>query len=196
MKTKQVFEAYDRRDDGAPETLEYCARCGAKSDFLVFDRHTSFRCPRCRFTLYKNPSPGVVVLIVENDRVLLGKRSLDVFMGGKWSLPGGFIEFNEDFLSAAHREIIEETNLSIEVLSLLSVVSNFLSPALHTIVVVLLAKKTSGILKPGDDMVRLEWFPLSGPLPPMAFEADEHIIDRYYQTKTAGTPVDLRFSLP
>jgi hypothetical protein len=59
---------------------------------------------------------------------------------------------------------------------------------------VLLAKKTGGTLKPGDDMVHLEWFPLSGPLPEMAFEADEHIIKRYFHTRITGAPVDLRFS--
>jgi len=115
-------------------------------------------------------------------------------MGGKWSLPGGFIEFDEDFLSAAHREIMEETGLSMKILSIISVVSNFFSPELHTLVIVLTAEKTSGELKPGDDMVRLEWFPLSGPFPVMAFEADKHIITRYYKTKIAGTPVDSRFA--
>jgi len=116
-------------------------------------------------------------------------------MGGKWSLPGGFIEFDEDFLSAAHREIIEETGLSIKIISIISVVSNFFSPDLHTLVIVLLAQKMSGILQPGDDIVKLEWFPFSGPFPSMAFEADTHIINRYYTTKISGISVDHRFSL-
>ena len=115
-------------------------------------------------------------------------------MGGKWSLPGGFIELDEDFLSACHREVIEETGLSVKIISIISVVSNFFSPELHTLVIVLSARKTGGELRPGDDMVRLEWFPLSGPFPPMAFEADKHIIDRYYKTGIPGTPVDSRFA--
>jgi hypothetical protein len=51
-----------------------------------------------------------------------------------------------------------------------------------------------GTQRPGDDMVKLEWFPLSGPFPGMAFEADKHIIDRYHKTKMAGIPADTRFA--
>ena len=127
--------------------------------------------------------------------ILLGKRDKKVFMGGKWSLPGGFIEFDEDFLSSAHREIMEETGLTIKILSIISVVSNFFSPYLHTLVIVLLAQKMSGILQPGDDMIKLDWFPLSGPFPSMAFEADTHIINRYSSKKIDGISVEHRFAL-
>lgn len=191
MKTKQIFEAYDRQRKRASDRLRFCPRCGARSDLIPSG---GLECQRCGFVLYQNPSPGVVVLIIDDGMVLLGERAKDVFLGGKWSLPGGFIEVDEDFLSAAHREIAEETGLSIRIISVVSVVSNFLSPELHTLVVVLLAEKRGGRLRPGDDMVRLEWFPLSGPHPPMAFEADKHIIDRYHRTRIAGIPIDQRFA--
>ena len=194
METKQIFEAYNRSANRAIDTLKFCPECGARCDLISCGRQSRLRCPRCDFILYENPSPGIVVLIVDDDMVLLGKRSKNVFLGGKWSLPGGFIELDEDFLSAAHREIAEETGLSIRIISVVSVVSNFLSPELHTMVIVLLAKKIGGTQRPGDDMVKLEWFPLSGPFPAMAFEADKHIIDRYHKTKMAGIPVDTRLA--
>jgi ADP-ribose pyrophosphatase YjhB (NUDIX family) len=137
----------------------------------------------------------VVVLIVDNDTVVLGKRSLEVYRGGTWSLPGGFIEFDEDFLSAAHRETWEETGLSIRIQSLFSVVSNFLQPDLHTLVIVLVASITGGSLSPGDDMVELAWWPLSGPFPDMAFAADRHVIERYHHTRIPGAPIDPRFCI-
>jgi len=194
MKAEQIFEAYNMQVKRTINTCKYCPRCGTRFHLKSSGRHGRLRCPRCAFILYRNPSPGVVVLIVQDDMILLGKRAQGVFMGGKWSLPGGFIEFDEDFLSAAHREVMEETGLSIKILSIISVVSNFLSPELHTLVIVLLAEKISGDLRPGDDMVRLEWFPLSGPFPAMAFKADKHIINRYFKTKIAGTLVDHRFA--
>ena len=178
----------------AIDALKFCPECGARCDLISCGRQSRLECPRCDFILYQNPSPGVVVLIVDDDRVLLGERAKNVFLGGKWSLPGGFVELDEDFLSAAHREIMEETGLSIRIISVVSVVSNFLSPELHTMVIVLLAEKIGGIQRPSDDMVKLEWFPLSGPFPAMAFEADKHIIDRYHKTKMAGIPVDTRFA--
>ena len=194
MKTKQIFETYNREKNRIITKFSYCPRCGARCISTSSVIHSKVRCPRCGFILYQNPSPGVVVLIVDNDMILLGERDNKVFMGGKWSLPGGFIEFDEDFLSAAHRETMEETGLSIKIISIISVVSNFFSPDLHTLVIVLLANKMNGTLRPGDDMVKLEWFPLSGPFPSMAFEADNHIINRYYTTKIPGTSVDPRFA--
>ncbi|MBE9592457.1 MAG: NUDIX hydrolase [Proteobacteria bacterium] len=194
MKTKQIFETYNREKNRIITKFSYCPRCGARCISTSSVIHSKVRCPRCGFILYQNPYPGIVVLIVDNDMILLGERDNKVFMGGKWSLPGGFIEFDEDFLSAAHREIMEETGLSIKIISIISVVSNFFSPDLHTLVIVLLANKMNGTLRPGDDMVKLEWFPISGPFPSMAFEADKHIINRYYTTKIAGTSVDPRFA--
>jgi 8-oxo-dGTP diphosphatase len=195
METKQIFECYKRRKRELFDTWIYCPKCGASCTVLSSGRFNRLGCPRCGFVLYRNPSPGVVALIPSDGMILLGKRAQSVLEGGKWSLPGGFVEFEEDFLSAAHREIREETGLSVEIVSILSVVSNFFSPQLHTLVVVLLAEKISGALQPGDDMVELAWFPLSGPFPLMAFEADEHIIARYHRTKLAGAPVDPRFAL-
>jgi 8-oxo-dGTP diphosphatase len=194
MEVKQVFYDYARHIQRPIDTYHFCPRCGTRSRLMATGRHRSLQCPRCGCVLYQNPSPGVVVLIVDNDRILLGERAHGVYMGGTWSLPGGFIEFDEDFLSAAHREILEETGLSINIISIISVVSNFHSAELHTLVIVLLAEKTSGELKPGDDMVKLEWFSLSGPLPPMAFDADRHIIERYHQAGMEGAPIDPRFA--
>jgi len=195
MKTKQIFETYNRKGNRAIAELRYCPRCGARCIPTSSVRHRQLKCSKCGFSLYQNPSPGVVVLIIDDDMILLGERDTKVFMGGKWSLPGGFIEFDEDFLSSAHREIMEETGLSIKIISIMSVVSNFFSPDLHTLVIVLLAQKMGGILQPGDDIVKLEWFPLPGPFPFMAFEADTHIINKYYTTKISGISVDHRFAL-
>jgi hypothetical protein len=46
----------------------------------------------------------------------------------------------------------------------------------------------------GDDADALAWFPLEGPFPEMAFEADAHILARYGATRTAGAPVDPRYA--
>jgi ADP-ribose pyrophosphatase YjhB (NUDIX family) len=143
----------------------------------------------------RNPFPGVVVLIEEGGRVLLARRAEGRFRGGLWCLPGGFIEYGEDFLSAGLREVREETGLDVRIHSILSVVSNFLAPRLHTLVVVLLARLVSGseAARPGDDVDALAWHPLDQ-LPDMAFEADTHIIRRFHSTGLAGAPVDARFA--
>jgi hypothetical protein len=73
--------------------------------------------------------------------------------------------------------------------------SNFLRTNLHTLVVVLEASIISGEPSPGDDIVELGWFPLDGPFPDMAFEADHHIILRYRKTNLTGAPVDPEYAL-
>jgi 8-oxo-dGTP diphosphatase len=151
-------------------------------------------CAKCGFVQFRNPIPGVVVLIERDGQVLLGKRA-GGFGKGRWGLPQGYIEFDEDFLSAAIREVKEETGLDVEIRSIINVVSNLLSPGLHTLAIVLLAAVVAGEPCACDDLETLEWVPLAGPLPEMAFEADEHIIERYRQTKLEwGLPVDPDFA--
>jgi 8-oxo-dGTP diphosphatase len=195
MEARQVFELYQRHAQRPIDTYRYCPRCGGNYDPETAGSQSRHQCQRCGYILYENPSPGVVAVIIEHEKVLLGKRARDVYRGGKWSLPGGFIEFDEDFLSAAHREIREETGLSVEIQSILSVISNFLKPDLHTLVIVLLARIVGGDLSPGDDIVELAWFPPSGPFPDMAFPADTHVIERYHKTRIAGAPIDPRFAI-
>jgi len=188
---RQVFSDYP----GAPypaRSRRYCSNCGAPLPEAA--NGTRATCPDCRQVDYHNPLPGIVALIIENDMVLLGRRCPNSFQAGLWCLPGGFIEHEEDFLSAARREVREETGLEIQVKGILSVISNYLAPGLHTLVVTVLADRQGGEPQPGEDIAALEWFPLNGPLPEMAFEADTHIIRRYAATRLSGAPVDPRFA--
>ncbi|MFW6115212.1 MAG: NUDIX domain-containing protein [Thermodesulfobacteriota bacterium] len=193
MEFRQVFKDYPQQAQRPIESYRFCPRCGGPLDLPSAGNPGRHQCSQCGYVLYRNPAPGIVVLLIDADKVLLGKRAGRVYRGGAWSLPGGFIEFDEDFLSAAHREIMEETGLLMRIQSLFTVVSNFLEPDLHTLVIVLSAVVIGGRLSPGDDMVELEWWPLSGPLPDMAFPADAHVIESYHKTKMPGAPIDPRF---
>ena len=88
----------------------------------------------------------------------------------------------------------EETGLEVEIQSLLSVMSNFLKPGLHTLVVVLKAHITGGAFLAGDDLTELAWYPLAGPFPDMAFEADQSIISYVHATGFEGAPVDREYA--
>ena len=194
MQIKQVFSAYDEKDETHHGQFKYCPNCGAQ---LVLKEKGGVQrpaCPNCTFVQFRNPVPGVVVVIEKDGQVLLGKRA-GGFGKGKWGLPQGYIEFDEDFLTAAIREVKEETGLEVEIQSIINVVSNKLSPSLHTLAIVLLAGVKTGELCACDDLDTLDWFPLSGPLPEMAFEADEFIIRRVQKTNLEERlPVDPDFS--
>jgi len=190
MLPKQIFSAYDRFGaDAASAGYRFCPLCGLPLKDALNDGGRP-GCGGCGWVHYRNPAPGVVILIVEDGRVLIGRRGRTSFAAGAWCLPGGFIEFGEDFLGAAVRETREETGLEVEISSIVSVVSNFLAAHLHTLVVVLMARVTGGRATPGDDLAELRWVPLEGPFPEMAFEADRHIIERYRIAGLPGAPTD------
>ena len=72
--------------------------------------------------------PGVSAVIVDADgRVLLQQRTDN----GRWGLPGGAVEFGESVVDALHREVAEETGLTIEVGRLIGVYSH---PDIHQVV--------------------------------------------------------------
>ena len=193
MQTRQVFTAYERNSAETGQSYRYCPYCA--TPFPGPDETEPHqKCPLCAWIHFRNPAPGVVILIADGDHVLLGRRAESSYAPGKWCLPGGFIEFDEDFLTAAIREVKEETGYDVEIASILSVMSNFLRPGLHTLVVVLEASIISGEPSPGDDIVELGWFPLDGPFPDMAFEADHHIFTRYRKTNLSGAPVDPEYA--
>jgi 8-oxo-dGTP diphosphatase len=194
MQVKQVFSDYDGKEEPHLGQFKYCPFCGTQLSLKEKGGKQRPACPNCGFVQFRNPAPGVVVVIEKEGHVLLGKR-VGGFGEGKWGLPQGYIEFDESFLTAAIREVKEETGLDVEIRSILNVVSNLLSPRLHTLAIILLAGVKAGEPCAGDDLETLEWVPLSGPLPEMAFEADERIIERYRQTKLEwGLPVDPDFA--
>jgi ADP-ribose pyrophosphatase YjhB (NUDIX family) len=143
---------------------------------------------------YHNPAPGVAIVVTENDRVLLGKRIATAPCGGRWALPAGFIEFDEDFLTAARREAKEETGLDIAVTGILNVTFNYVSTALHALVIAVAARPAGGMLAAGDDLSEVRWLPLTGPFPPLAYEADAELLRVLACGVAPWLPVDPRYA--
>jgi len=68
----------------------------------------------------KNIPTGIVVrtLLVNNEgKVLLTKRAIDTYDGGKWCLVGGLPDEGEELINAALREITEEVGVTLNSLS-------------------------------------------------------------------------------
>jgi ADP-ribose pyrophosphatase YjhB (NUDIX family) len=194
MNVKQVFAAYDGTSEPHVGQFKFCPFCG--NELLIAEKGGEARpaCPSCEYVQYRNPLPGIVVVIEKDGFVLLGKRK-GTYGEGKWGLPQGYIEFEEDFLTAAIREVEEETNLEVEIVSILNVATNLLAPGLHTLAIILQARVIGGEPVAGDDLETVGWFPMAGPLPELAFEADYRIIERANnQEGIMGLPVDPDFA--
>ncbi|MBU2562419.1 MAG: NUDIX domain-containing protein [Nanoarchaeota archaeon] len=65
--------------------------------------------------LKERPKVGLGVIVIQEGKVLLGKRK-NAHGGGEWCFPGGHLEFFETLNRCAERETKEETGLDIEVL--------------------------------------------------------------------------------
>ena len=132
---------------------------------------------------YDYPRPMVtadVVLVRAGERpearsqVLLVKRGREPFRG-RWALPGGFVEIDEDLSDAARRELLEETGVELASGAPLVQLGAFGAPGRdprgRTISVAYLARISREGSTPaaGDDAARAAWFPLSK-LPELAFD--------------------------
>jgi 8-oxo-dGTP diphosphatase len=63
---------------------------------------------------------GVQILVLSGSRVLFVRRACG-YGRGTWSLPGGHLELNETIAECAERELLEETGLIAEELTLVAV---------------------------------------------------------------------------
>lgn len=188
MNLDQVYATYNWRENRGLDKFRYCPRCGTPLRCEQVDQQTRPLCLHCGFIYYRNPFPTVSVLVIQNNKVLLGKRSGEPGKG-KWALPSGYIEFEDDFLTAAIREVKEETGLDIELKSILNVQSAFLPPEYHFLGIYLLADVLGGKLQAGDDLEQANWFSLSGPLPEMSFQPDVEIIQVCSNGAIEGIPI-------
>jgi 8-oxo-dGTP diphosphatase len=63
-------------------------------------------------------------LVLKDRKILLGRRAPNLVEGGKWSLPGGYVNLDETLLESVEREILEETGYKVSDLALLRVVDD------------------------------------------------------------------------
>jgi 8-oxo-dGTP diphosphatase len=107
------------------------------------------------------PRLGSAVVVVDEDRVLLGLRNKEPNRG-RWILPGGKVEPFESIGDAAKREIREETGLDIAVERTLGVWEIIDPPAEHRVIVYSLARVTGGSLRSASDLLEARFHPLAG----------------------------------
>lgn len=126
---------------------------------------------------YNYPMPSVTtdsILINSTQsgkKILLIKRKHDPFMG-KWALPGGFVEIDEELEEGAIRELEEETGLTnIDLTQFKTYGKPGRDPRGRTISVVYYSFINDDQIqvKAGDDASEALWFDLHN-LPPLAFD--------------------------
>ena len=107
---------------------------------------------------------GVGAVIEDGaDRVLLVKHIPERggFWQGKWICPGGKLEFGETIEEGIKREVMEETQLEIDLVTPLPpfdrIAGSNGKTSLHIIYIDYRARVTGGRLKVGDDVGEAVW---------------------------------------
>ena len=196
MEPKQVFGTPSTQLIEGRRQVKFCPLCGSTCEERR-DHHDIARsvCTACGTVHYVNALPGVSVLVHREEEVLLVRRSSGQFQCGLWCMPCGVVEYDEDFLTAGLREVKEETGLDVRITGLISACTNFFEAGTVTLVVVVLAEPIGGVLEAPDahEVSEVRWF-RHDVLPALAFEADAHIIERYFATRLEGVPVEAAFA--
>ena len=133
-------------------------------------------CPACGWVHYEDPKVAAGVLILNEGKVLLIRRTIDPYTGC-WSIPAGFVNAFEDPRAAALRECMEETGLSVELDGLFDMLTGREHPRGSDILLIFKARVVGGTLAAADDADQADWFSLDD-LPPLAFVSTRRILNK------------------
>jgi 8-oxo-dGTP diphosphatase len=107
------------------------------------------------------PFLGVGALIFEGAKILLVERAKEP-LKGYWSLPGGILETGEKLDAAIRREVLEETGLEVEPLSIFEIFERIMPdaggrPEYHYVLIDYLCRPTGGRLQAASDVSQAVW---------------------------------------
>ncbi|MBG93058.1 MAG: DNA mismatch repair protein MutT [Chloroflexi bacterium] len=153
------------------EQIKFCPICGTTIKNRSFG-HPS--CPNDHFVWYQDPKVAVGALVKKNEKLLLVKRKFPPHIN-KWSYPSGFVDAGEKVEDAARREVLEETNINVEIEKLLGVYS---SKNNDTIYIAYSANALDNHIVTGSESLDASWFEVNK-LPSLAFKHDQKILQRW-----------------
>jgi len=131
--------------------------------------------------VYDWPRPMVTVdaavftFSSDKTKVLLINRGNEPFKG-KWALPGGFIDMDEELEDAVVRELEEETGLAgvrLEQMRTFGTVGRDPRGRMITIVFMGIATEGQDKIKAGDDAANAQWFDIEELPEDLAFDHNE-----------------------
>jgi 8-oxo-dGTP diphosphatase len=136
----------------------------------------------------QKPKVGVGVMILKDNKVLLGQRHFDpkkadseLHGEGTWTMPGGKLDFQEKLVDCALREVFEETGIRLDSQNMeVLAIQDDIVPDNHFVTIGFLCKNSEGdpkIMEP-DEITKWEWFGLDN-LPKPIFPPSEKLIKKF-----------------
>lgn len=117
------------------------------------------KCPKCGRAWYHNSAPTAGIVLVDGERALITQRGRPP-EEGRFDIPGGFLEHDEDPVEGVKREAKEELGLDIEV-----ELSDLVQMVPHpygddgdwVLAIGFIGRFPGGDVKTGDDVVDYRW---------------------------------------
>ena len=124
-------------------------------------------------------SADAAVFRISGERtfLLLIKRKNEPYMG-KWAIPGGFVDLDEELEDAAARELAEETGLTgvpLEQMRAFGTVGRDPRGRMITITFMGFTSEENPEVKGGDDAAEAKWFDIENLPDNLAFDHDKVI---------------------
>ncbi|MGI9345916.1 MAG: NAD(+) diphosphatase [Gammaproteobacteria bacterium] len=131
----------------------WCGRCGSKTQYVP-GRERVLNCQACGMQWYPRITPCVIMLVLKEDRLLLGHSAQ--FPQGFFSCLAGFVEIGENLEQAVAREVLEESQIMIKNLRYFG---SQTWPFPSQLMLGFYADYHSGVLKPdGEEVLEADWF--------------------------------------
>ena len=149
-----------------PVDVHFCLDCGGPMALPDRPRPVP-RCTVCGRLHHLDPKVGVGAVVRDDQgRLLLVQRAASPGKG-RWALPAGYVDADEDPREAAAREVCEETGLEVTCGAVIDVYEGGGGASFF---LAFEARLTGGVLAAADDALDARFFALDD-LPELAFES-------------------------
>ena len=167
---------------------KHCCFCGKELVLkTLYDGSKEKYCDKCDHVFFHTPSPAVIVVVTNANRVLLARA-----VGWKhpyWGLISGHIKVGESAEKTATREVREEVGLEV---SSLEFVETYAKKADRNLLMVAFKAETGNTsIKKSQELEDARWFDLCDPLPMYPESTAAHVVQHVFPKITYIDTKDL-----
>jgi len=137
--------------------INYCQHCGSAIEKREIEGRWREVCPQCETIFYRQWKVSAGVRVVKNGNLLLVQRGIDPWRG-RWHMPAGYVEVDEEPRAAAEREALEETGLVVQTGKLVDCYLDTSDPRGNVIIFIYDAWIIDGKLSPSAETPSVRFF--------------------------------------